>query len=202
MNPRDEIRSGRSPISQNESFRISHRNARLFRAATVYLADRDEFLRSTRSCQLSHPRLSAYAFRKWKDSLMHYVSHCFARAETLDRARRWLIQTGFDESCIESHYDGIPRLSVRVSRLRSAQVSMIIRAAETTDPEGWPGIWELARMKSSACSVAESHTATSFFSSGPHSFPMEWHPQDTVSTSAFAAADHENLRQAYAGRGV
>jgi hypothetical protein len=102
------------------------------------------------------------------------VTHQFAHIETLERARRWLIQAGFDPSRIEVHTQGIPRLSVTVEGGEAAEVRMIIDAAESSDPEGNPGIWDLARQRHVyPQGKKEAGTATS-----SESIVAGWTPQD------------------------
>ena len=76
---------------------------------------------------------------------MRYLTHHFAHPETLQRARRWLVQAGFDPGQIEAVTSGIPRIAVRVSPGESSAVEQIINAVELTDPDGLPSFWELAR---------------------------------------------------------
>ena len=75
---------------------------------------------------------------------MRYVTHHFANLETLDRARRWLVQLGFAPDQIESHTDGVPRLAVMVRPEQADEVRQLINAAELTDPKGWPSFWDVA----------------------------------------------------------
>ena len=76
---------------------------------------------------------------------MRYITHEFAHTETLDRAQRWLIQAGFDPNRIEVHHQGIPRIAVAVEPGEAAGVELVINAAESSDPEGLPSFWDLAR---------------------------------------------------------
>jgi hypothetical protein len=71
---------------------------------------------------------------------VRYVTHQFAHPETLDRARRWLVQVGFDPSRIEVQHRGIPRLAVAVGPGEAAEVALLIDAAEATDPDGFPSL--------------------------------------------------------------
>ena len=54
---------------------------------------------------------------------MRYVTHQFSHVETLERARRWLVQAGIDPSRIEAHTHGMPRISVAVEGQADAEVS-------------------------------------------------------------------------------
>ena len=45
---------------------------------------------------------------------MRYVTHHFAHLESLERARRWLVQLGFDPSHLEVRTEGIPRIALLV----------------------------------------------------------------------------------------
>lgn len=74
---------------------------------------------------------------------MGYVTHQFANTETLDRARRWLVHAGFDPSQIETITMGAPRIAVRVGSGEAAEASLIIDAAELSDPHGNPSFWDL-----------------------------------------------------------
>jgi hypothetical protein len=76
---------------------------------------------------------------------VRYITHQFAHPETLDRARRWLVQAGFDPGRIEVHTHGVPRIGVAVEPGEAAEVEMLIDAAEAGDPDGWPSFLELVR---------------------------------------------------------
>jgi hypothetical protein len=129
---------------------------------------------------------------------MRYFTHYFARPETLERACRWLTQIGFDESVIEAHFEGIPRLSIRVHGRELARVAQIVRAAESSDPDGWPGYWELLRMKSSVTRATPTRTSEPLFYWGNDSVPVEWHPPDARDM----ARPLEQIHEAYVGRGA
>ncbi len=75
---------------------------------------------------------------------MRYVTHQFAHVETLERARRWMVRAGIDPSRIEARTQGILSLAVAVEAGESAEVRCIIDVAESSDPDGNPGIWHLA----------------------------------------------------------
>jgi hypothetical protein len=81
---------------------------------------------------------------KKKGNIVRYVIHQFAHVETLERARRWLVQSGIDRSRIEAHTQGIFSLAVAVDGGESAEVQRIFDVAESSDPDGDPGIWGLA----------------------------------------------------------
>ena len=87
---------------------------------------------------------------------MRYITHEFAHPETLDRARRWLVQAGFDPSRIEAHSHGVPRLAVAVEPGEAAEVAMLIDAAEASDPDGFPSFLELA-LPNRARSIVANH---------------------------------------------
>jgi hypothetical protein len=119
---------------------------------------------------------------------VRYITHEFAHAETLDRAQRWLIQSGFDPGRIEVHHQGIPRIAVAVEPGEAAVAEMVINAAESGDPDGPPSIWDLARQyhihpqiePPAESSAPESHTS---------SFVVSWHPVDTEREVAQASTD-------------
>ena len=76
---------------------------------------------------------------------MRYLTHQFANVQTLDRARRWLVHAGIDPSQIETITTGVPRIAVRLAPGQAAEVSLVIDAAELSDPQGFPSFWDLAR---------------------------------------------------------
>jgi hypothetical protein len=130
---------------------------------------------------------------------MRYVSHEFAHVETLERARRWLIQAGFDPGRIEIHRQGIPRLALAVEPGEGAEVELVIDAAESTDPDGNPSFWDLARRKHIYLeSGTEGNETTE--PTQPHSFVVGWRPMDSGREVAQTYTD-VHLREAYVERG-
>ena len=113
---------------------------------------------------------------------MRYVTHQFAHIETLERARRWLIQAGIDASRIEARTQGLLTLAVAVEPGESAEVQQIIDAAESSDPDGNPGIFDLANQRhvypQTSTAPAGGGTATH-----SESFVVGWRPQDAVARS-------------------
>ena len=69
---------------------------------------------------------------------MRYITHQFAHLETLERARRWLIQAGFNPSRIEAHTQGIPRLAVAVEPGESAEVELVSMRRNRPTRRGTP----------------------------------------------------------------
>ena len=107
-----------------------------------------------------------------------YVTHQFAHPETLDRARRWLLQHGFLSSQLEVHREGNPWISVLASPDQSADAKMIIKAAELGDPDGWPSFWEMARTPHPHFEpVSEADASRSTVVTARPS-PVGWHPAD------------------------
>jgi hypothetical protein len=84
------------------------------------------------------------AHPKKEGKIVRYVTHQFAHIETLERARRWLVQSGIDRSRIEARTQGILSLTVAVDASESAEIQRIFDVAESSDPDGDPGIWGLA----------------------------------------------------------
>jgi hypothetical protein len=108
---------------------------------------------------------------------VRYVTHQFSHVETLERARRWLVQAGIDPSRIEAHTHGIPRISVAVDGAEAAEVQFVIDVAESSDPDGSPGIWDLVRLHHiQRQGVEQSAGATTAAHS--ESFVVGWRPQD------------------------
>ena len=108
---------------------------------------------------------------------VRYITHQFSHVETLERARRWLAQAGIDPSRIETHAHGIPRISVAVEGAEAAEVQLVIDAAESSDPDGAPGIWDLARQKHIERQGVEQ-TAAPVTAAQSESFVVGWRPQD------------------------
>jgi hypothetical protein len=107
---------------------------------------------------------------------MQYVTHQFAHLETLMRARRWLVQLGFDPSHIEVSTAGAPRIAVLVDSGRRMEVEMVLDAAEMADPDGWPGFWDMGRFENVNPSPVE--TVAVVDQNPKHSDPISWHPPD------------------------
>jgi hypothetical protein len=106
-----------------------------------------------------------------------YVTHQFAHVETLERARRWMVQSGIDRSRIEAHTQGILSLAVAVEGGESAEVQRIIDVAESSDPDGYPGTWGLtSRRRVSPQADTAKNTVVAVTHSD--SFVVGWHPQD------------------------
>jgi hypothetical protein len=108
---------------------------------------------------------------------VRYVTNQFAHIETLERARRWLTQSGIDPARIEARTHGIFSLSVAVEPGESAEVQRIIDAAESSDPDSPPSIWDLAseqhvHPQGDNSIVAAANTSHS------ESFVVSWRPQD------------------------
>jgi hypothetical protein len=115
---------------------------------------------------------------------MRYVTHHFAHLESLERARRWLVQLGFDPSHLEVRTEGIPRIALLVDADRQAEAEMIINAAEHADPEGWPSFWEIARQEHVQPRAVESVIYAE--PARHHSQPIGWHPPDQGQAVAYA----------------
>jgi hypothetical protein len=106
------------------------------------------------------------------------MTHQFAHIETLERARRWLVQAGIDPSRIEARTQGILTLSVAVEHGESAEVQRIIDAAESSDPDGNPGIWDLASQRHVYPQVDTAAAAPANATHHSESFVVGWRPQD------------------------
>ena len=98
---------------------------------------------------------------------MQYITHHFAHPETLQLARRWLVQLGFDPCQIETHTDGIPRIAIAVEPNRVAEAEMVINAAEQTDPDAWPSFWDMARQEHVYPAMTVAHDAPDAASAAP-----------------------------------
>jgi hypothetical protein len=108
---------------------------------------------------------------------VRYVTHEFSHVETLERARRWLIQAGINPNHIEAHTHGVPRISVAVEGAEAAEVQFVISVAESSDPDGAPGIWDHARQQHiERQGVAQTASPTT--AAHAESFVVGWRPQD------------------------
>jgi hypothetical protein len=130
---------------------------------------------------------------------VRYVTHEFAHPETLDRARRWLIQVGFDATRIETRAQGIPRLAVAVGPGEAAEVAMLIDTAEASDPDGYPYFMEYTRHRP-ADPRAETPEAEAKEAARWGSFVMSWRPLDR-DRGTDAASREVELQAAYQERG-
>jgi hypothetical protein len=74
---------------------------------------------------------------------VRYIAHEFAHPETLDRARRWLVQAGFDPSRIEAHTHGIPRLGIAVEPGEAVEVALLSMPPRRAIPTASPASWSL-----------------------------------------------------------
>ncbi len=109
---------------------------------------------------------------------MRYMTHQFAHVETLERARKWLVQAGIDPSRIEARPHAILNLAVAVKAGESAAVQCVFDVAESSDPDGSPSIWHLAKERhvDPPEGAAGSTVLTAMHT---HSFALGWHPQDS-----------------------
>lgn len=112
---------------------------------------------------------------------MRYVTHHFANLETLARARRWLVQVGFDPAHIETHTEGTPRLALALKPSEWSEVEAIINAAEQTDPDGWPSFWDVAQQTHLVHHGAEQQEVEQFRQT--HATLIGWHPDDRLNVA-------------------
>ena len=74
-----------------------------------------------------------------------YYTHHFAHRKTLNRARAWLADLGFQPHQIRANLTGTPRIAVTVPPGQLGEIRMLINAVELTDPDGFPSFWDLAK---------------------------------------------------------
>lgn len=115
---------------------------------------------------------------------MRCLTHPFAHAETLDKARRWLIHAGISPDRIHAHHHGMPRLTVVAEPGEMQSIEMIIRIAELNDPEGLPGFWDLARLKTDGPPTPSEEMATGTTLRCRPSFPLAWRAIDEAGDEA------------------
>jgi hypothetical protein len=90
-----------------------------------------------------------------------------------------MIQAGIDPSRIEVHAYGTPRLAVAVKPGESAEVALLIDAAESGDPDGFPSFLELARRRHIYPEVIPPQQDSVAEQARPASFVIAWRPIDT-----------------------
>jgi hypothetical protein len=102
-----------------------------------------------------------------------YLTHTFAHRETLNRAHSWLTSHGFHA---RQHTSGIPRIMIVDEPYRLAAAQMLINAAESADPDGFPGLWDDARLPH----YAPQESAADFRPepARPRTSAIGWHPLD------------------------
>jgi hypothetical protein len=105
------------------------------------------------------------------------LTHQFAHIETLERARRWLVQAGIDPSRIEARTQGTLTLTVLLEPGESAEVQRVFDAAESSDPDGNPGIWDVASQRH-VYPQANATTAAAGSVTHSESFVVGWRPLD------------------------
>jgi hypothetical protein len=130
---------------------------------------------------------------------MRYLTHEFAHLDTLARARRWLVQTGFDPRHIETVTEGIPRIAIRVNAGQAAEAGLIINAAERSDPQGLPSFWDLARQEHIHSAAPATGPGLLPEAARPHTFVVAYRVPDDRSdleSSMTAIA----MRDSYEGR--
>jgi hypothetical protein len=118
-------------------------------------------------------------------SAMRYITHHFAHLDTLSRARRWLIELGFEPGQIEILMEGIPRIAVRVEPGQVAEVQMVLNACELSDPDGWPSFWDLSRQPHVHPLMVEPVEMSIL--EQPHPAAIGWHPPDRESSAEVPA---------------
>lgn len=109
---------------------------------------------------------------------MRYVTHQFAHVDTLERAKRWLIEAGVSPTRIEVHTQGVPRIAVAAEPGQTAEIEWIIDAAESSDPEGNPSFWDVARQRH--VYPASPAPADASGAARSESFLVGWRPLDSA----------------------
>jgi hypothetical protein len=104
-----------------------------------------------------------------------YLTHTFARRETLSRAHSWLTQLGF-HARHGAPSSGVLRLVIVDEPQRLAAAKLLINVAENADPDGFTSFWDQA---------SPSHHIPKEYRADrpaprrePHSSVLGWHPLD------------------------
>jgi hypothetical protein len=127
--------------------------------------------------------------------IVRKITFEFAHPETLDRARRWLIQVGFSVNRIEAHLLGIPRLAVAVEPGEAAEVEMLIDAVEASDPDRFPSFLHVAQQRR-VYSQSERLDESTQQRAESVSFAIAWHAVDQEREVSQASTEVE-LQRAY-----
>jgi hypothetical protein len=131
--------------------------------------------------------------------IVQHVTREFAHLETLERAKRWLIQAGIHASRIELFTRGVPRITVEVQPGEAAEVERVLDALATSDLEESPSFWDQARQQhvypqqpdSEAPAVNPAHS---------ESFVIGWRPQDPEREVSQESTDIERQKAFREGR--
>jgi hypothetical protein len=105
-----------------------------------------------------------------------YYTHHFAHQETLRRAYEWLEALGYRPWDIDRRMGAIPVLGMAVEPGQMGEVELLINAIESTDPEGWPGIWDESKLPHLWNSPAGDESWPDGVEKRPS--PVGWHPLD------------------------
>jgi hypothetical protein len=102
-----------------------------------------------------------------------YLTHTFAHRETLTRAHSWLTRHGFHP---RHNTSGVPRIMIVDDPYRLAAAKMLINAAESADPDGFPGLWDEARLPHYPAQESVANIRPE--PAKPHTSVIGWHPLD------------------------
>ncbi len=102
-----------------------------------------------------------------------YLTHTFAHRETLSRAHSWLTRHGFHPRHTSS---GTPRIMIVDELNRLAAARMLINAVELADPDGFPGLWDEARLPHYPAQESVANIRPE--PAKPHTSVIGWHPMD------------------------
>jgi hypothetical protein len=130
---------------------------------------------------------------------VQHVTREYAHIETLERAKRWLIQAGINPSRIEVHTRGVPRITVEVQPGETAEVERVLDALAASDLEGSPSFWDQARQQH----VYPQHPDPDAPAVNPthsESFVIGWRPQDPASEVSQESTENERQKAFRDGR--
>jgi hypothetical protein len=105
-----------------------------------------------------------------------FVTREFGQIETLERAKRWLIEVGFHPSRIELHMHGTPRITVSVEPGQAAEVEKILDAVAASDPAGSPSFWDQSQHPHDPKQAKPAQPDAGALRS--ESFEIGWRPTD------------------------
>jgi hypothetical protein len=121
------------------------------------------------------------------------VTREFAHLETLERARRWLIEVGFPPSRIEVHTHGTLRITVSVDAGQADEVERVLDAVAVGDPKSGPSFWDHSQHHHGIVKAANP-AAAGAGAIPSDTFDIAWRPLDAASEVSQTSTDTEKQK--------